>query len=728
MADLDDRFRGFSREPAPDLWVDIQERTPRPPSPGPSLPRRVGVITVALAVTAGAFAFGLTALSTDRHGPSLGDSGPIPMANGAIYVSVGGGDGPFWWESVHADGSGRERVFGPDAAVRRDRIAWSPDGSRMAFRFALVGHFGIYTSNADGSDVRQLTDGVNDSWPSWSPDGLQVVFSSTRADPTVGGCTPGDDGGCPTDLYVMEADGSNVTRLTDDPGAEFAPAWSPEGSEIAYVHAGGPGSPGPGLSWTIRRVDPDGADDGPIASTPEGSNFQPTWSPDGTRLAYGSIRGEEWWVFTASAGGGDEHVVAGATLADDPGAMWSVEDVSWSPDGSWIAFTGLASPGIGSSLFLARPDGSERHEVASDEYGLGQIAWRPSPDAGLASPANVQSTLSTTHDVGGYPNAIAVGEGGIWVSAPARNGQDYGGDVVRLDPRTGEVVARIAVDALPGWEFGGGGLAVGEGAVWVMGVRPSEDSCCSVVVSRIDPETNSVTDRIDLAPDGGEGDIWVDGSGIWAVYASEATADDIGQELTVVHVDPTTSEILARFRVPGEWSQTIFAADGSIWVTALVPGSDGSYGGSGGQTLFDRIDPPTHAVTMTSCTDCLYSDVALSWPAFPWASLDGGVQRLDPITGRPLGSRVLLSSDCCGTGPFLADGRGGAWVTDVEGGTTGRSVWHLDAAGVIDAIGPIPAEGSDLWQGVAYAFDPATNAIWVVHYRNSVSRIQLSSG
>jgi hypothetical protein len=76
----------------------------------------------------------------------------------------------------------------------------------------------------------------------------------------------------------------------------------------------------------------------------------------------------------------------------------------------------------------------------------------------------------------------------------------------------------------------------------------------------------------------------------------------------------------------------------------------------------------------------------------------------------------------------LGDGVGGVWATDVEGGTSGRSVWHLDAAGAIDAMGPIPAEGSDRWRGVAYAFDPATNAIWVVHYRNSVSRIELSSG
>lgn len=65
--------------------------------------------------------------------------------------------------------------------------------------------------------------------------------------------------------------------------------------------------------------------------------------------------------------------------------------------------------------------------------------------------------------VASFPNAVVVGEGGVWVSAP-RNDGSGGGDVVRFDPNTAEVIARVPVED-PGWETGGG-LATGEGSVW----------------------------------------------------------------------------------------------------------------------------------------------------------------------------------------------------------------------------------------------------------------------
>ena len=72
--------------------------------------------------------------------------------------------------------------------------------------------------DADGDNVRQLTDDPGWDWaPTWSPDGTRIAFASTRS----------DDGVAEGDIYVMDADGGNVQQLTDDLGVDWSPAWSP---------------------------------------------------------------------------------------------------------------------------------------------------------------------------------------------------------------------------------------------------------------------------------------------------------------------------------------------------------------------------------------------------------------------------------------------------------------------------------------------------------------------
>ena len=110
----------------------------------------------------------------------------------AIYFRVGGGEGGSRIESIEPDGSGRRVVFSDDQR-RQSRadllLAGRHPGSRSTT--ILVGEYGIETANPDGSEVVRLTDGVNDSWASWSPDGTKIVFSSTRYDPSDRGMRAG---------------------------------------------------------------------------------------------------------------------------------------------------------------------------------------------------------------------------------------------------------------------------------------------------------------------------------------------------------------------------------------------------------------------------------------------------------------------------------------------------------------------------------------------------------
>jgi Tol biopolymer transport system component len=116
--------------------------------------------------------------------------------------------------------------------------SYSPDGTQIAFRGDLdlaepSGDEEIYVMNADGTDVRQLTSNTDfDSAPSWSPDGRLILFERALA----GTFTPGVEAQ-EKDVYVMRADGTDVRRLTDSPGLDEGPELSPDGTKIAFSSA-----------------------------------------------------------------------------------------------------------------------------------------------------------------------------------------------------------------------------------------------------------------------------------------------------------------------------------------------------------------------------------------------------------------------------------------------------------------------------------------------------------
>lgn len=106
--------------------------------------------------------------------------------------------------------------------------SWSPDGSRIVFQSDRDGHDQLYVMNADGSGLTRLTNSAgNDQAPAWSPDGSKIAFQSDRDAATLGDSTG-------VEIYVMNADGTGVTRLTSNSAFDGAPAWSPDGGTIIF--------------------------------------------------------------------------------------------------------------------------------------------------------------------------------------------------------------------------------------------------------------------------------------------------------------------------------------------------------------------------------------------------------------------------------------------------------------------------------------------------------------
>jgi len=197
-------------------------------------------------------------------------------------------------------GGGPERPILEELSPVRD-VAVSPDGSRVVFahpRLGAIESSNIWTARWEGDDARTVTDDPGLQFqPAWSPSGDEIAF--------IGG-----NGYGTYELYVAGVDGRTRRRLTENTSREFYPAWSPDGARIAYSSD----ASGDYEIWVIGK---DGKNAAQLTRAP-GLDSRPTWSPDGRRIAFTSRRsgGLEIWVM--STDGADQHRLfdAGAPACD----------------------------------------------------------------------------------------------------------------------------------------------------------------------------------------------------------------------------------------------------------------------------------------------------------------------------------------------------------------------------------------------------------------------------
>ena len=152
--------------------------------------------------------------------------------------------------------------------------AWSPDGTRITYSSNQTGNWEIYVMNADGTDQHRITDNpARDEYSAWSPDGTTIAFGSDR------------DGHRNREaaIYLMNADGSNVHRITRLESMDAVPSFSPDGTKLTWVDSAcDSGGCGPSHVY-VANVDGTG-----VRRLTQGAtnDWNPVFSPDGTKVAF----------------------------------------------------------------------------------------------------------------------------------------------------------------------------------------------------------------------------------------------------------------------------------------------------------------------------------------------------------------------------------------------------------------------------------------------------------
>ena len=206
---------------------------------------------------------------------------------------------------------------------------------KIVFNTTLDGETDIYVMDHDGGNITRITLGeATNYYPAWSPDGSKIVFTSWRDDNA--------------EIYIMDADGSNPTRLTDNLTFDAWATWSPLGDRIAFTSTRIQGG------FDIFVMDADGSN---VTRLTENRRFdtdvRPYWSPDGTMILYASDEGNEFdpevWVINAD---GTNKRRLTDNRAVDVG-------VAWYPDGSKILFLSDEDGQVDLDLYMMNVDGTE---------------------------------------------------------------------------------------------------------------------------------------------------------------------------------------------------------------------------------------------------------------------------------------------------------------------------------------------------------------------------------
>jgi len=340
---------------------------------------------------------------------------PVWSPDGRWIAYISQGD--IW--SISPEG-GKARRITEDGDVRAWPIAWSPDGTKIAFARARE-NIDLWTVDLKTGEEERLTSPIeHDISPSWSPGGDRIAFSSDRLGTY--------------DIWVLDMATGDFSRITDWPSDEGAPCWSPDGRWLLFVAQREDNQD----IWVM----PSGGKAFQLTRTSE-HEFLPRWSPDGSRISFHRTAGAEVLLAPISGGNprtvsfpytlriqdlawspdGTHLVVAGSTVYGRP-TIWLLDPAggnvkalseiqadrpSWSPDGKRIAFASLK--GGNPDIWTLSVSGGRPKQVTIEPSRDGWPAWSPDgSEIAFASDRTGTYSIWVIPSTGGNPRNIAVGK------------------------------------------------------------------------------------------------------------------------------------------------------------------------------------------------------------------------------------------------------------------------------------------------------------------------------
>jgi Tol biopolymer transport system component len=312
---------------------------------------------ISMTLTAGALIVSLAAVFPTAHaelqsvavesGDDRSNLYGIPFS--VAFHSNGGGNLDVY--VMNPDGSDQTRLtFDPRVDQQPDI---SPDGRQIVFCSTRIttenpeGDLELFVMDADGTNARQLTfngTGINDAWPRWSPEGKRIAFHSNV------------DGNF--EIYTINSDGTDLTRVTEYPGLEQFPEWSPNGKQLVIRR-----------DTDIYLIDIDGLN--PVRLTDAAPlNQMGSWSPSGKMIAFMSARDGYCAVYVMNVDGTDQ---TNLTPKPDgiPNNQFCSRAPAWSRNGQRIYFSSFRpETDLFENIFVMNSDGSDVTRLTFDASTL----------------------------------------------------------------------------------------------------------------------------------------------------------------------------------------------------------------------------------------------------------------------------------------------------------------------------------------------------------------------